>query len=65
MFFIFRWSEEIHKQGPLRRPWKERNARVFWSYASTLNMVVSKIKEEVALWSVAGAKALNIVTPRE
>jgi hypothetical protein len=35
--------------------WKERNARVFESDASTLNMVVSKIKE-VALWSVAGLK---------
>jgi hypothetical protein len=45
--------------------WKERNARVFKSDASTLNMVVSKIKEEVALWSVAGATSLGIIMPRE
>jgi hypothetical protein len=71
------WSEGIHKQGPSKKAmkslvmlvsweiWKERNARVFRSGVSTLNMVVSKVKEEVTLWSVAGAEALSIVIPRE
>jgi hypothetical protein len=45
--------------------WKERNPRVFSNNASTMAMVIDKIKDEAALWSLAGAKALSNVMPRE
>jgi hypothetical protein len=45
--------------------WKERNARVFSNNAPTMAMVVNKIKDEAALWSLAGAKALSNVMPRQ
>jgi hypothetical protein len=45
--------------------WKEKNARVFQNEACTSNMLVNKIKEEVATSSLAGAKALSNVMPRE
>jgi hypothetical protein len=35
--------------------WKERNAHVFSNDSCTLNMVFTKIKKEVAMWSLAGA----------
>lgn len=71
------WWTEIHKRGPSRKAlsslailvawevWKERNARVFQNHATTHAMLVSKIKNEVGLWSLAGAKALSLVIPRE
>jgi hypothetical protein len=46
-----------------REIWKERNTRVFSNNASTMAMVIDKIKEEAALWSLAEAKALNNVIP--
>jgi hypothetical protein len=71
------WTEEIHKPRQGRKAmaslamlisweiWKERNARVFRNKASTTDMVITKIKDEVAMWSMAGAKALSNVIPRE
>jgi hypothetical protein len=44
---------------------KERNARVFRNHFSTVNMVATRIKDEAAMWSLAGTKALTIVIPRE
>jgi hypothetical protein len=41
--------------------WKERSTRIFQNTASTLIVVINKIKEEVALWSLAGAKAVSNV----
>ena len=71
------WTEAIHKRGQSRKDmtslamlvtweiWKERNARVFRNTASTANMVIDKIKEEAALWGLAGAKAFSSLMPRE
>jgi hypothetical protein len=69
------WQEAIHKQCQSRKAmaslamlvsWevrKERNVRVFQNNASTRMMVISKIREEMVLWSLAGAKALsNIIS---
>jgi hypothetical protein len=70
------WTEAIHKQGPSKKVmaslvmlisweiWKV-NARIFQNSSSTANMVFEKIKEEIALWSLAGAKAVSNVMPRE
>ena len=38
--------------------WKERNSRVFNRAEAPLNRVLSKIKDEAGLWSLAGAKGL-------
>jgi predicted negative regulator of RcsB-dependent stress response len=66
------WNEAIHKQGQSKKAmaslamlvsweiWKERNARVFRNNASTLSMLVTKIKDEAVIWSLAGAKALSV-----
>jgi hypothetical protein len=66
-----------HKQGQTRKAmasiamlvsWeicKERNARIFQNSFSTSAMIVQKIKEEATLWSLAGAKAVSILLPRE
>jgi hypothetical protein len=43
--------------------WKERNTRVFWNIYTTSSFVVTKIKKEVALWSLADAKAVGNVMP--
>ena len=71
------WTEEIHKQRQGRKAmaslamlisweiWKERNGRVFRNKASTADMVITKIKDEVPTWSMAGAKASSNVIPRE
>jgi hypothetical protein len=42
---------------------KERNDWVVRNQSSTTNMLLAKIKEEVALWSLAGAKALSNIMP--
>jgi hypothetical protein len=69
--------EAIHKQEQSKKAmaslgmlvsweiWKEENVRIFQNTASTSNVVINKIKEEVALWSLAGAKAMSNVIPRE
>jgi hypothetical protein len=71
------WTEAIHKQGPSKKAmasliilisweiWKERNAWVFPNTYTTSSFIVVKIKEELALWSLAGAKAVGNVIPRE
>jgi hypothetical protein len=71
------WTEAVHKQGQSKKTmasiamlvpwevWKERNARIFRNSISTSSMLVQKIKDEVALWSLAEAKAVSIVMPRE
>jgi hypothetical protein len=41
--------------------WKERNTLVFRNHSSAVAMVVARIKEEAAMWSLAGAKALTNV----
>jgi hypothetical protein len=45
--------------------WNERNARVFPNVATLPTIVASKIREEAALWSLAGAKNLGSIMPRE
>ena len=45
--------------------WNERTARVFQNHAKTNNMIVEKIKNEVTMWGLAGAKALSNVILRE
>jgi hypothetical protein len=40
--------------------WKERTARVFRNLSSTANMLLAKIREEVDLWGLAGAKELML-----
>jgi hypothetical protein len=67
----------IQKQGPSKKAmaslvmlisceiWKERNVQVFRVTYTTSSYIVIKIKEEVALWSLAGAKAMSNVMPRE
>jgi hypothetical protein len=45
--------------------WNERNARVFRNIAMLPNIVVEKIRGEAALWSLAGAKNLSSIMPRE
>jgi hypothetical protein len=45
--------------------WHERNARIFQNNISAVNMIVFKIKGDVALWSMAEAKASSIVMPRD
>uniref|UniRef100_A0ACD6AK31 Uncharacterized protein n=1 Tax=Avena sativa TaxID=4498 RepID=A0ACD6AK31_AVESA len=65
------WKKAIHKKGPHRKAlasltmlvswelWKERNARVFRGHSVTVDMMVTKIKNEARLWCFAGAKALS------
>jgi hypothetical protein len=43
--------------------WKERNARVFHNHASTATTIITKIKEEARLWSLAEAKFVSNVIP--
>jgi hypothetical protein len=43
--------------------WKERNVCVFRNHYSTVDMVGARIKDEMALWVSAGAKALGNVMP--
>jgi hypothetical protein len=71
------WTEAIQKQGPSKKAmaslvmlisceiWKERNVQVFRVTYTTSSYIVIKIKEEVALWSLAGAKALSSIMLRK
>jgi hypothetical protein len=72
------WIDAIRKQGKFKkamgrlRCWflgnfgmKGMHIYIFWNNVSTSNMIVTKIKEELALWSLAGAKAVSNVMPRE
>jgi hypothetical protein len=71
------WIHGIHKRGNNRKAmaslamlvsweiWKERNARVFRNTSITSIMLVAKIKDEAAMWCLAGAKALSNVMSRE
>jgi hypothetical protein len=71
------WMQAVHKQGQFKKTmgstamliswelWNERNARIFWNNVYTSSMIIIKIKEELALWSLAGAKAVSIVILRE
>jgi hypothetical protein len=43
----------------LGKIWKERNAQIFNNKASTAFILIVKTKEEVALWSLAGAESLS------
>jgi hypothetical protein len=45
--------------------WRERNARVFRNVATLPIIIVAKIRAEAALWSLAGAKNLGSIMPRE
>jgi hypothetical protein len=47
------------------KSWKERNVLMFRDTYTTSSYIVIKIKEEISLWSLAGAKALSIAMPRE
>jgi hypothetical protein len=71
------WMEAIHKQGQSKKAmaslvmliswevWKDRNAHIFRINVFTSTTLVDKIKEEVALWSLAGAKAVSTVILQE
>jgi hypothetical protein len=71
------WTKSILQRGHSRKAmaslamlvsweiWKERNARVFQNSATTSFMLIAKIKDEMAMWCHAGAKALCILMPRE
>jgi hypothetical protein len=71
------WIEVIHKRGEARKAmsssamlvswefWKERKARVFQNHSITSNMLVTKIKDEMAMWCLSGAKALSNVMSRD
>jgi hypothetical protein len=71
------WMQAIHKQGQFKKAlgsiamliswelWNERNACIFRNNVSTSSTIVNKIKEEHALWSLAGAKAMSIMMPGE
>jgi hypothetical protein len=71
------WVQAVHKKGQFRKAmaslamlvsweiWKERSTRVFRNHSTSSTVIVHKIKEEAILWSIAGAKALSIVIPRE
>jgi hypothetical protein len=71
------WIEVIHKRGEARKAmsssamlvswefWKERKARVFQNHSITLNMLVTKIKDEMAMWCLSRAKALSNVMSRD
>ena len=43
--------------------WSERNARVFRNSAAPFMVIINKIKQEVLLWALAGAKHLGVVMP--
>ena len=45
--------------------WNERNARVFRKVFTMPTVIASQIKTEAALWSMAGAKHLGSIMPRE
>jgi hypothetical protein len=45
--------------------WKKGNAQIFRDTYMTSSYIIIKIKEEVALWSLAGAKAVSDVMPQE
>jgi hypothetical protein len=45
--------------------WKERNAHVFRNTYTTSSFIIIKIKEEIALCSLAGAKTVGNVMSRE
>jgi hypothetical protein len=71
------WTEEIHKQGPSKKAmaslamlisweiWMERNTHVFRNTYTTSSFIIIKINEEIALWSLAGAKTAGNVMPQE
>ena len=64
------WSANASNRTQSRRPltclmllvsweiWKERNARVFRNVAVPVGVLVARIKDEMALWCLAGAKHL-------
>jgi hypothetical protein len=43
--------------------WKERNTRVFRDKFATIDMLVLRMKEEMALWCLAGGKAVSNAMP--
>uniref|UniRef100_A0A453C2H9 Uncharacterized protein n=1 Tax=Aegilops tauschii subsp. strangulata TaxID=200361 RepID=A0A453C2H9_AEGTS len=45
--------------------WTELNARVFRNTGIPSMVLICKIKEEVSLWAVTGAKHMSSVMPRE
>ena len=44
--------------------WKERNARIFDRLEAPSFMVISKIKDEISTWSLAGDKHLSNLVSR-
>jgi hypothetical protein len=46
-----------------REIWLERNTRAFWKISSMPNVIVDRVKEEDALWRLAGAKHLGSLMP--
>ncbi|XBI19709.1 hypothetical protein VPH35_061160 [Triticum aestivum] len=71
------WSHNATKKTQSRRPlaflmlhiswelWNERNARIFRNIAVPVGVIVARIKEEASLWSMAGARHLSNIMPRE
>jgi hypothetical protein len=44
--------------------WKEINVRVFRNNSIAMTMIINKIKEEAALWSLASAKEISNIMPQ-
>jgi hypothetical protein len=59
--------KELNEGKPflLSELWKESNARLLNNKATTAFMLIVKIKDEVALWSLADAKAISNIIPCE
>ncbi|KAM3318366.1 hypothetical protein ACQJBY_035855 [Aegilops geniculata] len=45
--------------------WNEQNTCLYRNVSSLPNVITSKIKTEVGLWGLAGAKHLGSLMPRE
>jgi hypothetical protein len=48
-----------------REIWLERNAKVFRKISYLPSVVINRIRGDAALWSLAGAKHLGSLIPRE
>ena len=71
------WSHNANRKNQSLKPlaslmlliswelWKERNARIFRNEAVPVGVIVTRIKEETSLWSIAGAKHLSNVMPQD
>lgn len=45
--------------------WSERNARLFCNETVPSMVIINKIKQEVSIWILTGAKHFSCVMPQE